>query len=436
MTRRTDKKTFKDALTLYGTSALIVIIGFAITFHFVEPAPPKTITMATGSANNVYHQLGLQYQAALKAEGVNLELITTEGSVENLKKLENKKVDIAFIQSGIKEQPNEQLEALGSLYYEPLWLFHQASLNFDYLHELKGKHVAVGQLGSGTYPVALSILADNGIDTNNTTLYNLSTTEAISKLQQGTIDAAFIVTGPQNPNIKKLLDDSSVSLYSFQRAEAYNRLHPFLSSVMLPAGVMDMIKNTPKSNIQLIAPTATLVIDQDFHPALTSLVLQVATKIHSNGGILEPVGAFPSAQFIDFPLNSDAKRFYKSGPPFLQRYMPFWLANLVDRLIVLLIPLLTLMIPLVKVLPPTYRWRIRSRIYRWYDQLREIEYQSESSEEYKQIETLLNELHSIEKELMMTDIPKSYAESQYNLRLHIRLIRERLEWKLKQPTTK
>lgn len=431
MRRKTDNRTLKEAILIYGGSTLIVILAFVLTFQFVKPAPPKTIRMATGTANNMYHAFGLQYQQALKKQGINVDLLVTQGSVDNLRLLDEGKADIALVQSGMDSNQNPGFEAIGSLYYEPLWLFTRSAISIAQLSELQGKRISIGSVGSGTVPVAKTLLFDNKINETNSDLLNLNSEEAVTALQKGTIDAVFMVTGPQSPYVQKLLYSPEAQLFNFKRNEAYHRLHPFLSAVTLPEGVIDITRNIPSADIHLLAPTATLVVTEDFHPALTTLMLQAASSLHGHGSILAPAGLFPSQQFIDFPLNDDAKRFYKSGPPFLQRYMPFWAANLVDRMIVLLLPLITLMIPLMKILPPTYRWRIRSRIYRWYDQLRDIEYRSESLDSDKDKEGLLKELLTIEKELMMTDIPKSYAESQYNLRLHIRLIRERLEWQPK-----
>lgn len=431
MQRKTDRRTLKEAVTLYGVSLAIVIVAFIVAYQFVKPAPPKTITMATGSVHNMYHHFAMQYQQALKQQGIELKLIPTKGSVDNLQLLNSGKVDIALVQSGINPEPETELKSLGSLYYEPLWLFTKADLSINKLSELKQKRIAIGLPGSGTTPVAMTVLADNDIDEANTELLNLSTEEAVNAILEGDIDAVFLVTGLKNAYVQQLLKAKTVEVFNFSRAEAYNRLHPFLSAVTLPEGVIDLQLNIPAEPINLLAPTATLVVQNEFHPALAALFLQIASGIHQTGGILEPRGLFPSPEYIDFPLNEDAERFYQSGPPFLQRYMPFWAANLVDRLVVLIVPLLTLILPLMKILPPTYRWRIRSRIYRWYDQLRDIEYRAEAVKEPEQSKELLQDLLEIEKELMMTDIPKSYAESQYNLRLHIRLIRERLEWKLK-----
>ena len=245
----------------------------------------------------------------------------------------------------------------------------------------------------------------------------------------GSLDVLFMVTSPTSDLVQQLITNPSLSLLSFSRASAYKSRHGYLSSVTLPQGVVDLARNIPDKPIQLLAPAASLVVRDDFHPALSVLMLQAARKVHGKGGLFEQPGEFPSPRFVDVELNDEAERYYRSGPPFLQRYLPFWAANLIDRLVVMLIPIVTLMIPLMKILPPTYRWRVRSRIYSWYEQLRDLDSRTNDASSREEIEALLQELFEVEREVMQVPVPKSYADNQYNLRLHLQLIRGRLERK-------
>ncbi len=427
-----ERKNQKEPFILYGAGVLLVVLGFVLAYQFVEPAPPDSIRIATGNPQNAYYRFAKEYQQALAAQGVRLEVISTAGSVENLQRLETGDVDIAFVQGGIEANPDSGLEALGSLYFEPLWLFHRNDIDIQRLTDLKQKRLAVGAGGSGTQSVVRQLLLDNGINSSNSELLPLADEEAVDALNNGEIDAVFFVTSPRSPLVNQLLKTTSVTLFSFDRAEGYQRLHRFLSSVTVPTGVIDMEHNIPDKTITLLAPAATLVVNREFHPALAVLMLEAATQSHGKGGLFEEPNQFPSREWVDYPLHEDAERFLKSGPPLLMRFLPFWAANLVDRLMVMLIPLITLMIPLAKVLPPTYRWRVRSRIYRWYDQLRDLDFKAESVTTGEQAQRLLDQLVEVEKDVMQVPVPKSYADTQYNLRLHFRLIRERLERKLKQ----
>ncbi len=434
----------KDSTLLYGGALILLILGFVLAYQFVEPAPPKQLRISTGSPHNAYFQYASQYAEILTQQGITLQVDRSAGSVENLQRLADRETDIALVQGGIEHPASDQFRSLGSLYFEPLWLFYRKPLGLTQLTGLSGKRVAIGAEGSGTRAVALQLLHDNGIvmptvskpeaestsQQNSTQLLPISGQPAVNALTSGDIDALFLVTSPTSELIQQLINHPDIELLSFSRADAYQRQHRFLSSVTLPEGVFDLAKNIPNRPIQLLAPTANLVVRDDFHPALTVLLLQAASQTHGQGGMFEQPSQFPSAHFTNFELNSDAERYHRAGPPFLQRYLPFWAANLIDRLIIMLVPIITLMIPLTKILPPTYRWRIRSRIYRWYGQLRELDFRTEQVTDAIQAQTLLDELACIEYDVMQVPVPKSYAENQYNLRLHLRLIRERLERKL------
>lgn len=440
--------THSDSFMLYGGALALLLLGFVLAYQFVEPAPPKQLRISTGSPQNAYFQYASQYAEILARQGIELQVDASAGSVENLQRLANKQTDIALVQGGIDHPDRDQFRSLGSLYFEPLWLFYRKSVALDKLTDLQGKKVAIGSEGSGTRAVALQLLNANGIDSPRDSGSGSSTVAALQKnrlktqlkpiggqpavdaLKAGELDALFIVTSPSSELIQQLITHPDIGLFSFRRAEAYQSQYHFLSSVTLPEGVFDLANNIPNRPIQLLAPTATLVTRSDFHPALTAQLLQAARQVHGQGGLFEQPGQFPSKRFINFELNPDAERYYRSGPPFLQRYLPFWAANLIDRLVIMLVPIITLMIPLTKVLPPTYRWRIRSRIYRWYGQLRELDFRAEQITDIDQAHALLADLARIEREVMQVAVPKSYAENQYNLRLHLRLIRERLEHKL------
>jgi hypothetical protein len=240
------------------------------------------------------------------------------------------------------------------------------------------------------------------------------------------VDAAFFVAAPSSPLVAALLRDPQVQLYGFTRAAAYSRQFGFLSQVTLVAGQVDLAAGVPERDVTLIAPTANLVASADFHPALAGLLLQAADQVHGGGDGFSPPGTFPSPQHLDLPLSDAAQRYHASGAPFLQRFLPFWAATLVDRLAVMLVPLLTLLLPLFKILPPTYRWRVRSRIYRWYRDLRTVEGRIFAGADAETRAWAEAELDRIEHEVAQLSVPLSYADQLFNLRLHIRFVRREL----------
>jgi TRAP transporter TAXI family solute receptor len=422
----TEHRPFRDHFRIYGPALLITLIGFVMAYQFVQPAPPGEIRIATGQPEGAYYLFSQRYQKLLAGENIRLEILNTSGSVDNLGLLRSGKADVAFIQGGTTEQVEaDGLRSLGSLYYEPIWLFHRKELRVERLTDLRQKRIAIGSEGSGTRAVALQLLTDNAINDSNTSLLAEGGRAAADALLNGGIDAAFFVASPKSPVVRALLDAGNIQLMSFERADAYTRLHRYLSSVILPQGVINLGQNLPEKETRLLTASANLVIRDDLHPALMDLLLQAAEAVHGEGGWFEEAGEFPAARYLVFPLSKEAQRFYDYGPPLLQRYLPFWAATLVDRLKVMLLPLVALMIPLFKIMPPIYRWRIRSRIYRWYREVLSID--RRQHREAVEIDRSLSELNDITRDVANVSVPLSYAEELYDLRLHINLVKEHLE---------
>jgi len=414
-------------LKTFGPAIALTLIGFIIAWQFVNPAPPHTITIATGQADGAYYLFAERYRELLAEASVTLEIRKTAGSLENLRLLEAGEVDLAFFQGGSGiSTADDDITALGSLYYEPLWVFYRHPEVAHRLTDFQGKRLATGAAGSGTRELVRALLEANRIDSPADKLQAPGGKAAARALREDAADAAFFVASPRSPLIHELLRDKTIRLMSFTRAAAYTDLNHALAAVTLPEGVIDLQANIPPQDVALLASTANLIARDDFHPALVSLLLQAATRVHGGGGLFEKPGEFPNARHVDFPLNKDARRFYRHGPPFLQRYLPFWTANLVDRMMIMLVPLLTILVPLVKVMPPTYRWQVRRKIYRWYHELHAIDIQHPDQASAAELAELLQRLDVIEEEVRKVKVPLSYSDELYNLRLHIGMLRNRL----------
>ncbi len=428
-TEKDPNRNSKGAIKILVPTFLLVLLGFVIAYQFVEPAPPKHISIGTGSETGAYYLYGQRYRDILAQYGVTLEVRSTAGSVENIRLLETEEngVDVAFVQGGIGEpKDSEKISSLASLYFEPLWVFYRNGIQIRQLSDLKDLRVAVGKEGSGTRPVALTLLANNGIKEDAATILPLDGEEAAEALMHAEIDAAFFVISPQSPTIRHLIEDKNISLLSFERAEAYAQIHRYLSKLKLPQGILDFGLNIPPRDIMLLGATANLVACKDLHPALIDLLLQAAEEVHGRGGLFEEVGEFPSRKYLTFPLHKEANRHFKSGPKFLQRFLPFWAATLIDRTKVMLLPLFTLLIPLMKFVPPGYRWRVRYRIFQWYKELQKVDLAATEKDSPQQLDDYIDELHKIEKEVMQVTVPLSYAAELYMLRQHIKHVAERL----------
>lgn len=427
--RRISDYTLRELAVVALPVALVVAAAFWATYAFVQPAPPRTLVMSTGGESGAYHAFAQRYQAILARDGVRLELRTSSGAVENLARLVDPAsgVSVAFMQGGIgaaRDAP--ELVTLGSVYYEPLWVFHRGGQAVDRLPELKGKRIAVGPEGSGTRKLAQALLAASGMTDPGTPLVALGGMAAADALVADDVDAVFMVAGPEAASVRRLVTAPGVRLMSFARADAYAMHLPYLHKLVLPRGAIDIPRDIPGADVVLVAPTANLVANESLHPALSFLLLEAAKEVHGGAGPFHRVGMFPNHGDSDFPLSRQAERFYKSGPPFLQRYLPFWVATLVDRLIVLLLPLFAVAFPLFRVLPALYAWRVRRKVYRWYGELKFLEEGARTRGPQGGSSEQLARLAEIESEVSGIKVPLGFAHEVYTLREHIKLVRELL----------
>jgi len=410
----------------------LIVIGFYVAYQFVPPLASNELRIATGSKKGGYYQYALQYQQYLKKEGINLQIQTTAGSVEALQLLIDEKVDLAFMQGGVTEGLNNKdigLHSIASLFYEPLWVFQRKSLGeLTYLNELRGKRLAIGLEGSGTRALTLQLLRDNGINAENTSLLSLNYASAETMLQKGEIDAAFFVTSPKSKTIATLADHPDISLMSFkQRAKAYTAHYPFLTSLVIGEGLINFKKNIPNKELLVLSATASLLTNKKVHPDHVRLLSRLATRIHGKPGLLEKSREFPSINYLEVPIHDDAKRYLENGPSFLEKIFPFSVATTLDRLKILLIPLLTLLFPLVKGAIPLYQWRIRSRNYRWYKDLYQADLQVNSSN-LKEIDAAIEQMTKLHGELLEeVSVPLPYMSEFYQLRMHTNLVLAQLK---------
>lgn len=424
----------RELFRTFGPAALVTLIGFGITMFFVEPPPPGEFAIATGSRDGNYYAVAEEYARLLEEHGVKLQIRVTAGSVENYDLLlHDDDVHLAIVQGGTApEGINEnELQSLATLYLEPLWIFSRRELSLRNLMDLKGRRLAVGSDGSGTQRLTTTLLDVSGVrkGEEGTEFIARGGHQAVDLLQAGEVDAALFVLSASSPLIHELLLDDSLQLMNIDRSRAYARRFPFLQSLELERGVIDLERDLPHRRVQMIAPVANLVASHDFHEAFIPLLMEAATAVHRSGGLLSETGEQPSLDGIEFPPNPAATHFVEHGPSFFQRHLSFWIASLIDRTKIMLVPLLVLLIPLARLAPPVYRWRIRSGIYRWYAILRGID-QSLRHDNSDELAECSRKLTEVERELEEVTVPLSYMEEFYNLHLHIDLIKRRLARRL------
>lgn len=340
-------------------------------------------------------------------------------------------VDTAFVQSGLSgSDEHPELEGLASLYYEPLWIFSTREPRPERLVDLDGLRIAVGPEGSGTRRVAEQLLEANGIGPDALTLDPRTEGAAAEALLAGSVDAALSISSSEATMVRTLLGADGVTLMDFTRAQAYARRYPFFTSLTLPAAVIDLARDIPSRDISLVAAAATLVAREDLHPALADLAMQAAGRVFARTTLFSDATRFPSPDYLDFPPSDEATRYYKYGVPFLQRFLPFWAANLIDRLKLLALPLVALLLPLSRLLPPAYRWTVRKKVFRWYAEVQRIDLRASDDARRATLEGCLVELARIEDDAREVAVPLGYAHELYALRLHIDLLTQQIERRL------
>jgi TRAP-type uncharacterized transport system substrate-binding protein len=406
---------------------LLVLAMWGIT-HYVQPAPPRIVVMSTGPLDGAYHAFAQRYKAHLAQYGVTLELKPSAGAVENVERLKTRKdgVSLALVQGGIVNAENAPgLVTLGSMFYEPIWLFYRSAQPIDLGNQLRGKRIAIGAPGSGTRAVGLYITRALGIAEPPTVLSDLGGLAAVNALEAGEVDAVFLVSAPEAPAVQRLMAAPGVQLLNIRRAETLVRRLPFFHKLTLPEGAADLVRNFPPTEITMVALTANLVAVEDIHPVIVDLMLEAAGKVHRGGGLFQRVGEFPAPRDLDLPISSDAERFYKGGPSVLRRYLPFWMVVWVNRFLVIGIPLLIIAVPIFRNVPALYRWRMRRNVYRWYGELRLIENAVRRGQ--GDAETHAKRLDWLEQRVDRQWVPHAYSAELYNMMTHIRLVRDLLK---------
>lgn len=449
-----------EMLRVWLPVAILGAAAFAFTFAKLEPPAPDRLTLAAGGVGGAYDAFAKEYARVLDEHGIELDVVPTAGAVENLRLLVSGEVDVAMLQGGVVHDAGagmrgsmDELRSLGATFFEPVWLFYRAELSaedeVDRLTDLAGRRVAVGPEGSGTEALARQLLTDNGLEPRPATIgsdegaghsdgetdpggwieiVRLPSSDAAEALAAGEVDAAIFVASASAGYVRELLAAPGVELMSFRRHRAYSHRHPYLSQVVLGEGMLDLEANLPKRDITLLASAASLAVREGFHHALVPLMVEAMDVVHGRGGLFEDPGTFPTSRFAELQLDKEAAHFLANGPSFLYRILPYRTAVSVDRLKILLLPFVPLLLVAFKMAPPIYRWRIRSKIYRWYEDLRRIDLYLLDSGSEGGVDEYLELVSRMERELTEeVSVPLSYMDEFYDLRVHVRLIQQKLE---------
>ena len=412
-------------IALFGLAALIAL-AIWLAFALLRPMPTQTLVMAVYPEGSLNAEVAERYREVLSRKGIDLKLVPSAGAVESVARLRDPKsgTSIALIPGGITtEQGSPELVSLGTLFYQPLWVFSRGSL--PQRHEsLRGLRISIGPDGSSSRALSLELLGRARlIDPKSATLLALTPAESAQALLRGEIDVAIFLDGWESPAVQQLLKSKDINLESIPRADAFVRIYPYLNKLVLPAGVVDMAEPRPLTDVILIAPKASLVVRKDLHPAIQCLLLEAAVEIHSTPSMFRTAGQFPAPESIGLPLSPYAREFYKAGSPFLQRYLPFRLVVFLEQPVLLLIPLLVILFPLFRLAPGIYDWIERRRVNRLYSELKRLEDEMSFAAPGTSPKDFIERLDWLEDRASRLSVPAAFKPLVYGFRLHIDMVR-------------
>lgn len=427
---------WRDAAISAGPFILLTAGLLWLAYSWLEPNPPGRVVLATGPDQSAYEAFGKRYATELARYGIRVELLATEGSADNLQALREGRADLGFVQGGSgtpDAADTERLQTLGRLFVAPVWIFYREDTArrrlgqpvVSTLPELKGWRVNVGTRGSGVPQLFEQLMAANRLAPRAIALSYQAHTPATVDLLEGRIDALVFAEAPESLLVQMLLQTPGIRLMGFAQSEAYARRLGFLQPVVLSHGVVDLASDRPAQDVRLVAATSSLVARESSHPAILQLFAQAAETLHSPAGWFNGVRAFPSIEGTELPVAPEAERLHRNGTPLLQRYLPFWMANLIERMWLAMGLIIALALPLSRIVPPLYTLRVRSRVYRWYADLRELEARAEQPGAARA--ALLADLDRLERQADRVQVPLAYAEELYALRQHIELVRQRVQ---------
>lgn len=423
--------SWRDLLVvLLPILALTFALGW-LAVKLIRPAPPNKVVILSGPKDSSFDITATRYKKLIEAHGIKVEVRETDGSVENLKHLLDKRAtaDVGFVQTGLASDDKAPgLLSLGTIYIQPFMVFYRGRENIERLTQLTGKRIAIGPDGSGTAVIATKMLAENEMDKKDATLLSLDGDDAIAALAAGKVDAIFVTSEQvRGKKVRELMRTPGVKLMNFRQADGYLRRIRFLSRLEAPEGSFDLGMNLPPRDTQLVGTPVELIAREGLHPAISDLLISAAREVHGKAGMFRKAGEFPAPQEHDIPLSEEARRYYTSGAPFLYKRLPFWLASLVDRILIIVLPLLIVIVPASRLVAPLYQWRMRSRIYRWYGALMTIERDLRSRVDGADRSDLRQQLEEIEASVNSLQLPLAFADQLYVLREHIALVRARLQ---------
>jgi TRAP-type uncharacterized transport system substrate-binding protein len=413
---------------------LLLFAGLMLVWWLADPPPPKRIVMVTGTEGGSYQMLAKKYVDYFAKKGVTLELVPSHGAQENIARLSDRKdpVQAGLVQAGIYSPTGiAGIISLGSVAYEPVWFFYRGTaldashfhLQGDRLKKLLSMKTSIGDVGSGTHSQALHILKAAGLEKYIPQFLTLSSADGVNALLRGEIDVLFLVDQFESPNIQKLLSEPGLNLMGFNRAEAFSRILPYLEILTVPTASFSLVRDFPPQTIQLLSTTTQLLVDDRMHPALQYLFLEAAESINGKQSFFAKRGEFPKFNRSAFPESTVATRFEKSGVPPIMNYLPFWVAEFIHRMFILIVPFLAFAYPVVSSLPNYRNKRVQVRINKMYGALWTFEQELATGFDPSQCDAYISKINQMEADALSIKVPKKMASDYYSLRSSMDYVR-------------
>ncbi len=425
-------RTWKQFVVEAWPLITLLLAGVGVAIWLAKPAPPTRIQMATGTEGGSYEILAKKYADYFALHGVTIELVRTTGAQENIARIKDTKdpLQAAFVQSGlIDEKQAEGLMSLGSVGYEPIWFFFRHDLldrNTIRAENFLTYPIAIGEPGSGTHQQVMNLIRINEFkDTSG--LREISNAEGVKAFQEGKVLSIVLIDGMESKNVQTLLNDPRATLVEFTRAAAYSRLLPYYHTLTIPQGSLSLPRNEPQKDMEIIASTTNLIIDKTLHPAIQLLFLQAASKINGGRSFFSKYGEFPAYKDSVVPESDVAKSYYQKGAPTLLEYLPFWLAEFFDRLLILILPLFAFGYPIIRSMPSYRLNRAKARINDVYIDLKRFEQELRDSFDTTQIDTYLSRIAALDDRASTLRVPRSLVSDYFSLRSSIDFVRTMIQ---------
>ena len=409
--------------------ALVAIICFAgaiwLGLAYFNPAPPSTITIATGPKGGAYEFFAQQYRDKLARARVTLKIRITDGTSENIRLLEDPKsgVQVGFVVGGASNsQQAPDLLSLGRVNNQVFWIFYRGTETLDDLTQLKGKRIGVGPEGV----VTQRVLAAAGVNTETATLVPLTGSAAVEALHDGRLDAIFTALAPNSSTVQTLLHDPDVRLMSVSQTDALTRIFPYLVRLVLPQAVIDLEHNIPPKDVSLVGTTNAVIVREDLHPEIIDLLAKTLVEVHGGAGIFQRAGEFPTQTDPEFPVADGAREFYKNGPSYFNKYLSYWTVSLIKKIIAVVLSCAVLLVPFSNVVPKLTGWVVRDRMRALYHRPRIVETTMQTDLTVAQVDALQSDLESIDRSANDLGVPIRHSDLYFDLKIHINHVRQGL----------